>query len=296
VRIAAFEAPGGQARLGLVRPDGVEVLDITEQAGTNDLVTLIERWADVGSRLAFAGPAYRVGDLSFLAPIARPRRNIFCIGKNYRAHAAEFDGSGFNAGAAAHQGVPARPVVFTKPNTAVVGHRRAIDPHLRLTRMLDYEAELAVIIGRKGRGIAREDARAHVWGYTIINDVTARDLQRDHEQWFLGKGLDTFCPMGPFAVTAEEVDDRDLLVECRVNGELRQHASTAELVFDVPELIATISAGLTLLPGDVIATGTPAGVGAGMKPPRFLQPRDRVEISVSGLGTLINHIASPEEA
>jgi 2-keto-4-pentenoate hydratase/2-oxohepta-3-ene-1,7-dioic acid hydratase in catechol pathway len=130
-----------------------------------------------------------------------------------------------------------------------------------------------------------------VWGYTIVNDVTARDRQRDHKQWFLGKGLDTFCPMGPYAVTADEVDGTALQVECRVNGELRQKAGTADLVFGIPELIETISAGLTLEPGDVIATGTPAGVGIGFDPPRFLSAGDVIEISISGLGTLRNGVA-----
>ena len=153
-----------------------------------------------------------------------------------------------------------------------------------------------MIIGPGGRDIRREEAAGHVWGYTIVNDVTARDRQRDHKQWFLGKGLDTFCPMGPYAVTADEVDPEgagrpDLEVTCRVNGELRQKASTLDLVFDIPTLVATISAGLTLEPGDVIATGTPAGVGIGFDPPRFLDSGDEIEISITGLGSLRNAVA-----
>ncbi len=289
MRIAAFEAPGGQSRLGMVGSDGLDVRDITEQARTDDLVTLIERWSELGPRLVFEGPAHRLDELTLLAPVARPRRNIFCAGKNYRAHVAEFDRSSFGGGLR-KEVLPSHPVIFTKPNTTVTGHRRPIDPHVHVTQNLDYEAELAVIIGRKGRGISREQARTYIWGYTIVNDVTARDVQRDHQQWFLGKSLDTFCPMGPYATTADQVDDRDLTIECRVNGERRQHASTAELIFDVPTLIATISAGITLMPGDVIATGTPAGVGVGMNPPCFLQPGDLIECSVSGLGTLVNQV------
>lgn len=181
-------------------------------------------------------------------------------------------------------------MVFTKAPTTVVGPGAAIPAHQALTRSLDYEAELAVIIGAGGAGITVEDAMSHVWGYTIVNDVTARDLQHAHRQWFLRKSLDGSCPMGPFAVTADEIDHRDLLIESRVNGELRQSAKTSDLIFDIPELIATISAGMTLLPGDIIATGTPLGVGVGFDPPRFLRPGDVVEVSISGLGTLVNTV------
>jgi 2-keto-4-pentenoate hydratase/2-oxohepta-3-ene-1,7-dioic acid hydratase in catechol pathway len=160
-----------------------------------------------------------------------------------------------------------------------------------VTREIDYEAELAVIIGHGGRGIPRDRAYDHVWGYTIINDVTARDLQRAHKQWLLGKSLDTFCPMGPFAVSADEITDLTALrVSAAVNGEPRQSGSVKDLIFDIPDLIATISAGVTLLPGDIIATGTPAGVGIGFTPPRFLSVGDVVEVSISGLGTLRNRI------
>jgi 2-keto-4-pentenoate hydratase/2-oxohepta-3-ene-1,7-dioic acid hydratase in catechol pathway len=182
-------------------------------------------------------------------------------------------------------------VVFTKAPSTVVGPGADIDPHPGVTSELDYEAELGVIIGRGGRGISVEAAADHVWGYTIVNDVTARDLQKTHKQWFLGKSLDTFCPMGPYAVTADEVGDGPLEVVCTVNGEVRQRASTADLIFDIPTIIATISAGITLQPGDVIATGTPAGVGIGFTPPRFLRGGDVVEITITGLGTLTNRVA-----
>jgi 2-keto-4-pentenoate hydratase/2-oxohepta-3-ene-1,7-dioic acid hydratase in catechol pathway len=156
---------------------------------------------------------------------------------------------------------------------------------------MDYEIELAVIIGRRGRGICREEAYDHVWGYTIVNDITARDLQRDHKQWFLGKSLDTFCPMGPWAVSAEELDPGNVGLRCYVNGDLRQDGNTSLFLFDIPALIACISAGITLLPGDIIATGTPAGVGAGLDPPRFLQPGDEVHCLIDGIGEMRNRIA-----
>ncbi|MCB1448132.1 MAG: fumarylacetoacetate hydrolase family protein, partial [Rhizobiaceae bacterium] len=153
-----------------------------------------------------------------------------------------------------------------------------------------YEAELAVIIGRGGRNIQPADAMAHVWGYTIVNDVTARDLQGRYSQWLIGKSQDTFCPMGPFAVTADDIDLGDTAVRCFVNGELRQDANTRDLIFDVPTIIATLSAGITLMPGDVIATGTPAGVGIGFSPPKYLRGGDLVRVEIGGIGALENRL------
>ena len=238
------------------------------------------------------GDPVAVADAQLLAPIGSFPRNIFCIGKNYREHALEFTTSGFDSsgGATAQDPIPTAPIVFSKPFTSVIGPGDLIDPHPHLTSMLDYEAELAVIIGRGGRDIAREDALDHVFGYTIVNDVTARDRQQHHRQWLLGKGMDTFCPMGPAVVTAEEIDLASTTVECRVNGELRQKASVADLIFDVPTLIRDLSAGITLVPGDVIATGTPAGVGIGFDPPRFLKSGDEVAATIEPIGTLTNRI------
>jgi 2-keto-4-pentenoate hydratase/2-oxohepta-3-ene-1,7-dioic acid hydratase in catechol pathway len=235
------------------------------------------------------GTAIALADVTLVAPIPRTRRNVFCIGRNYVEHAAEFHKSGYDAsGGGSAQ--PEAPVFFTKPPSSIVGPNALIDPHTALTSELDYEAELGVIIGRGGRNITRAHALDHVWGYTIINDVTARDLQKKHKQWFLGKGLDTFCPMGPWAVTADEVGTAPLEVTCHVNGEERQRASTADLIFDIPTIIESLSAGITLEPGDVIATGTPKGVGIGFDPPRFLKSGDVVRISITHLGTLQNAV------
>jgi 2-keto-4-pentenoate hydratase/2-oxohepta-3-ene-1,7-dioic acid hydratase in catechol pathway/pimeloyl-ACP methyl ester carboxylesterase len=258
-----------------------------------DLVDVIERWDDVSARLSTwqAGGGLPLAEANLLAPIPRPRRNIFCVGKNYSEHAQEFGSSGYDQSSSGDDHVPKFPIIFSKPPSSVIGPDASIDPHPTVTSELDYEAELAVIIGRGGADIPAERALEQVWGYTIVNDVTARDRQRDHKQWLLGKGLDTFCPMGPYAVTADSLDAGALRVECRVDGELRQSASTADLIFDVPTLIATISAGLTLEPGDVIATGTPAGVGIGFDPPRFLHSGDLVEVSITGLGVLRNRVA-----
>jgi len=229
---------------------------------------------------------------TILAPISSPRRNIFCVGKNYHEHAAEFQRSGFDSSAKDGEHAPEAPVVFTKPASAIVAPGAVIPRHAQVTQQLDYEAELAVVIGKAGQGIKKADAMSHVFGYTIINDVTARDLQKLHRQWFIGKSLDGFCPMGPYIVTADEVDGQALDVRCWINDELRQNANTRQLIFDIPTLIETLSAGMTLQPGDIIATGTPAGVGIGFTPPRFLQSGDRVRIEIAGLGVLENTVGN----
>ncbi|GAB3259285.1 fumarylacetoacetate hydrolase family protein [Kineosporia babensis] len=229
------------------------------------------------------GAEHAYTDLTILAPIPEPARNIMCVGKNYREHASEFAGSGYDGGADVV--VPQFPIIFTKAPSSVTGPDTTVVPP-SVVKETDYEAEFAVIIGRGGRDITKDEAMSHVWGYTLINDLTARDLQRDHKQWFLGKSPDGFAPMGPLAVTADEVNLDELVLTGTVNGELRQKASAADLIFDVPTLIATISSVLTLQPGDIIATGTPAGVGIGFTPPRFLTAGDIVEVSAPGLGVL----------
>jgi 2-keto-4-pentenoate hydratase/2-oxohepta-3-ene-1,7-dioic acid hydratase in catechol pathway len=255
-----------------------------------DLVSLIR--ADNGvSRCRVSDQALPLAQIKLSAPIPRPARNIFCVGKNYANHAREFSRSGFDAGQSAPaDAIPNVPIVFTKPPETVIGAGEAVWSATDVTSALDYEAELAVIIGKGGRGITKSDAMRHVWGYTIINDVTARDWQQRHKQWFLGKSFDTFCPMGPIAVTADEIDSANLDVKCWINGELRQNANTRDLIFDVPTLIETISAGITLYPGDIIATGTPEGVGIGFNPPKFLKPGDLMTIEIQGLGRLENSI------
>ncbi|BCQ51884.1 hypothetical protein BLKGLAD_09460 [Burkholderia gladioli pv. gladioli] len=182
-------------------------------------------------------------------------------------------------------------MIFTKPPSTIIGPGALIPRHAGVTSQLDYEAELGVIIGKAGIGIRKADAMEHVFGYTVINDFTARDLQKLHRQWFIGKSLDGFCPMGPYIVTADEVDGQDVDVKCWVNGELRQNANTRQLIFDIPTLIETLSAGIELQPGDVIATGTPAGVGVGFNPPKFLQPSDVIRIEIENIGVLENRVS-----
>ena len=224
--------------------------------------------------------AYPLRRVRLLAPIPDPGRNVFCLGRNYADHAAE-------RGAA----VPEHPVYFTKPNTAVVGPGDDVVHHA-ITKELDYEVELAVVIGTRARDIARADALRHVFGYTVINDVTARDLQKRHTQWFKGKALDTFCPMGPVLVTADEIPDpQALAITLRVNGQTRQQSHTSKMIFPVAQCIEVLSQAMTLLPGDIIATGTPDGVGAATG--NFLKAGDRLEAEVEAVGVLANKVVRP---
>lgn len=223
----------------------------------------------------------------FLAPIPRPQKNVFCVGRNYADHIAE--------GARAQKtvvNVTEVPVYFTKPSTAVIGAGAEIPLFTHVSTQIDYEVELAVVIGTAGRDIAYDDALAHVFGYTIVNDITARDVQRRHGgQYFKGKGLDGSCPMGPWIVTADEMPNpQATAIRCYVNGAMRQNGTTADMIFDLPTLIASLSAGLTLEPGDILSTGTPSGVGYAMMPPAFLVDGDEVTCEIEGIGRLTNTV------
>jgi 2-keto-4-pentenoate hydratase/2-oxohepta-3-ene-1,7-dioic acid hydratase in catechol pathway len=279
----------GMTGVGLTDADTTRIrpLDTIDGRPIPDMLTLINEGVAAATPSVLRPMLSRV-DVSLLPPIQRPPRNIFCVGKNYRRHAEEFAGSGFDTGSI--DAVPTHPVIFTKLPQSVVGDHDSIFYPDGVTQALDYEAELAVVIGRGGRGIRRAEAMSHVFGYTIVNDVTARDWQQRHTQWFLGKSFDTFCPMGPVLVTADEVDPSALGIRCWVNSDLRQDANTRDMIFDIPTLIETISAGITLQPGDIIATGTPEGVGAGLDPPRFLQRGDMVAIEIEGIGRLVNDV------
>jgi 2-keto-4-pentenoate hydratase/2-oxohepta-3-ene-1,7-dioic acid hydratase in catechol pathway len=231
-----------------------------------------------------------LADVTILAPVAFSDRPIYCVGKNYHEHAKEFASSGFDA--TAKEIVPEAPVVFMKPGTSIIATGEDIPAHLDDTHSVDYEGELGVVIGRGGRAIAKERALEHVFGYTIVNDVTSRVLQNKHRQWSIGKGIDGFCPIGPAILTADAVPDpKALRLKTFVNGEKRQDAVVADLIFDIPTLIATLSAYITLRPGDIIATGTPAGVGIGFTPARFLAAGDVVRVEISGIGVLENGVA-----
>ncbi|MEH7081467.1 fumarylacetoacetate hydrolase family protein, partial [Neobacillus drentensis] len=246
--------------------------------------TFIERvqemldWvSNSGQALSFYVPIEQV---TLLAPIPRPSKNIFCVGKNYAEHAIEMG---------SEADIPEHIMVFTKAPTTVIGPNELVLNHKNVTTQLDYEGELAAIIGKKGRAIKKDEALDYIFGYTIINDVTARDLQSRHKQFFIGKSLDTTCPMGPWIVHKSSIDNpNNLNIETKVNGEVRQCSNTKNFIFPIEEVISVLSAGMTLEPGDIIATGTPAGVGKGFKPPKFLVPGDQMEITIEKIGTLKN--------
>jgi 2-keto-4-pentenoate hydratase/2-oxohepta-3-ene-1,7-dioic acid hydratase in catechol pathway len=281
-----------RTEIGVLSQDGSTItpFDLPPARAERGLLALLESDQALVPLRSVAHPL-KAHSVELLAPIPRPRRNVLCIGKNYYEHVQEIARSGFDTtGIGEH--TPERPIVFSKLPECVIAHGAAIQYDARVTSELDYEAELAVVIGRRGRAIARADAMDHVWGYTIINDVTARDVQKAHKQWLLGKSQDTFCPMGPIAVTRDLLDLADTPIRCWVNDELRQDGNTNLMIFDVPTLIETISAGITLYPGDIIATGTPAGVGAGFEPPRFLRPGDRVRIEIVPIGMLENEVVA----
>ena len=284
-----------ESYLGAAAGD-VAILPALADSDDNDMLALIDggpaAWQRFARRVEHAGADCRVplAAVRLLAPIPRPRKNIMCLGLNYADHAAE----SLTAHGRAVE-LPQHPVVFTKAVTSVTAHDAdiAIDP--ALTAQLDWEVELAVIIGRGGRRIPAERALEHVFGYTVLNDLSARDLQFRHKQYFLGKSLDGACPMGPWIVTADEIaDPQQLDLRCRVNGVIKQSSNTRHQIFSVAETIATLSRGMTLEAGDIIATGTPAGVGFARQPPEFLHEGDIVECEVAGIGRLRNRIVAEQ--
>jgi 2-keto-4-pentenoate hydratase/2-oxohepta-3-ene-1,7-dioic acid hydratase in catechol pathway len=283
VKIATYRV-GGERRVGIVddHRQTISPFDLSGAEAEQGVLALIDR----GSIPATLTPM-PLREAVIEAPIVRPRRNIFCVGKNYHEHAKEFAASGFDS-SAANGAVPKHPIIFSKVPECVVAHGASVFIDGDVSKAVDYEAELGVIIGKGGRGIRRENALDHVWGYTIINDVTARDLQGLYSQWLIGKSQDTFCPMGPWAVTRDSIDLSNTKIQCWINGELRQDANTRDLIFDIPTIIATISAGVTLVPGDIIASGTPAGVGIGFKPPKYVVAGDVARIEIEGIGALQN--------
>lgn len=278
--------------------DGGRVLDLAAASppgtagGARDMLALIEAGPAVlaAVRALAAGPpaaaVLDAGAVRLLAPIPRPRRNVFCVGRNYMDHVAEGD----RTRGVEKSELPKYPQFFTKAPESVIGPEEDIPDHAGVTQWLDYEVELAVVIGTAGRDIPAERALDHVFGWTIGNDVTGRELQRRYGQWFKGKSLDRSCPLGPCIVPTVELDALDTGIRCRVNGETRQESRTNKMIFDVREIIRQLSIGFTLRPGDVIITGTPEGVGYAMQPPRTLKDGDVVECEIDGIGTLRNTV------
>ena len=252
-----------------------------------DMLELIRQGeAGLSQAAASAEIELGLGTLTLLAPIPDPRRNIMCLGMNYAAHAAE---------SLRAKNLPIKmpevPVFFTKATTTVNAPFGDIPYDPEVTEKLDWEVELAVVIGKQGKNIPRLEAFEYVFGYTVLNDVSARDLQTRHQQFFKGKSLDGTCPMGPAIVTKDEVPDpHNLTLRCWVNGELKQESTTAELIFDIPTLIEWLSHGMTLLPGDILSTGTPSGVGNARTPPEYLKPGDVVACEVEGIGRISNRV------
>lgn len=266
---------------GLHAPDSVSGLIAAGEPALEILKKVVDDAGRGGSVLvAFA-------DTDVLAPIPRTGRNVFCIGRNYREHIIE----GNLANGRPADNFPVALEIFTKPTTAIIGHRAGVKRHAQVTELLDYEVELGVIIGKGGVNIRAEDALAHVFGYTVINDVTARDLQRLHGQWFKGKSLDASCPIGPVVALAEAIDDPQALrIELDVNGERRQDANTSDMLFSIAQIIEQLSAGMSIEPGDIIATGTPSGVGFARKPPVGLKVGDVMRARIERIGELENDV------
>ncbi len=287
MRIATF-VHNGTRQVGQVSADGQQVTPfaLTPEQAQRGAQPLIDAAVEGRPLPALAGASIPVAAVRLESPLPIPRRNVWCVGRNYHAHAKELQASVFKD---SNADTKAWPIVFTKVPECVVGPFDDVQlPGAAVSEQIDYEAELAVVIGKGGKNITQADAMQHVYGYTVVNDVTARDVQMRHQQWDMGKSFDTFCPMGLWIVTADEVDGRKTRVRCWVNGELRQDGPTENMIFDIPTLIETISRGITLYPGDIIATGTPAGVGMGLNPPRYIAKGDVIRIEIDGVGQIEN--------
>jgi len=285
MRIASWSW-GGRDHVGTISACGRELTPLAVGDASRGALGLIQSLARGESPPPPSGARLPSEVVALRAPLPQPLRSLFCAGRNYRDHAAELATTVFR------DSLPKEdlwPIVFGKLGECVVGPFDAVRlPGAAVSTQIDYESELAVVIGRGGRDIARSRAMDHVFGYTIVNDVTARDVQVRHMQWDLGKSFDTFCPMGPCIVSADELDGHDTRVRGWVNGELRQDGRTKDMIFDIPTLIETCSRGITLYPGDVIATGTPSGVGMGFTPQRWLRAGDLVRIEIDGIGAIEN--------
>jgi 2-keto-4-pentenoate hydratase/2-oxohepta-3-ene-1,7-dioic acid hydratase in catechol pathway len=286
MRLANFQW-NGERRLGVVEHD--DIIDLSPSALPSDTIDLIGQWdREKVYQAVTQGIRRKLDDVRLLAPLVL-RKDVIAVGRNYRDHAREFSDSGFDA--SEKQMIPDYPVIFSKATSSVVGPNDPIVLANDPTNTTDYEGEMAVVIGRPARNVSRDHALDHVFGWTIVNDVTARDLQKKHVQWFVGKSPDTFCPMGPWITTIDELPDiKGSWMRTTVNGELRQEAPIEALIFDVESLIVTLSEVMTLEPGDVIATGTGKGVGIGFDPPKYLATGDVVEVSIDGIGTLRNPV------
>ncbi len=282
MRLALFTTPSAGPRPGVI--DGDSIRPIDGVASLDELIALAPAARDAA--LARLGAAVPIAGATLLAPL-RPRKNVFCVGRNYLAHAEE---------GARVRGeelkLPTVPTLFTKAPTAITGPDVTLNLDGDVSQKYDWEAELAVVIGTTCKDVREEDALDTIFGYTCLNDVSARDLQNATTQWFKGKTLDDTCPLGPWIVTADEIGDPQKLdVSLRLNGEVKQHASTAVMIFSIARVIAYLSRGMTLEAGDIIATGTPEGVGFARTPPEFLEDGDVMEVEIEKVGVLRNTVS-----
>lgn len=282
VQDRVLDAADAGAAMGVALPDTMLAFIQEGDAAVEGALRLTEA-AETDPAVLRRG-SIPLREARLLAPIPRPARNLVCVGLNYAEHASE---------SRVTEGLPEDPVFFTKPPTTVIGPDAEIPWHGHVSRRVDWEVELVAVIGRGGRDIPEERALEHVLGYTVGNDITARDLQRRHQQWYKGKGLDGYCPLGPWIVTSDELGDpQNVQLTLSVNGAPKQNAHTGDMIFGVAKLIASLSLGMTLEPGDLLMTGTPSGVGFARNPPEYLQPGDEVEAAIDRIGVLRNIVAA----
>lgn len=291
MRFVSFYSKGSED-IGVLVREGVVPINDLFGSGFKSMVDFIEHVNTgqiIKAETALVNNKYNYlpwEEIKLLAPIPYPPRNVFCLGKNYAEHAREIKMTQVT-----DTGIPECPIYFTKLASPAITHGDQIQFSRKVTSQVDYEVELAVVIGKTGKDINIEEAEDYIFGYTIVNDVTARDLQGKHKQWFKGKSLDTFCPMGPAIVHKNEIPfPVELDIQCRINGELRQNSNTRHMLFDIPYIISDISRGLTLKPGDIICTGTPSGVGMGFDPPQLLKNGDIVECCIEKIGKMANKV------
>jgi len=269
--------PASEVLQGASNIDMIVIIKIFNNFNLKELKNTINTYKD----------AISLSEVKILSPIPYPNRNIICLGKNYLDHISEVK-SLKNV----NSDIPQKPIYFSKIAYPAIGHEDVVNSHSDVVKQLDYEVELAVIIGKKCKNVSIEEAEDIIFGYTIANDISARDIQTTYGQWHKGKSFDTFCPIGPYIVHKSSISfPPKLKIQSYVNNELRQNGNTDNLIFDIPYIISDLSSGITLYPGDIILTGTPAGVGAGFNPPRYLKPGDRVDCVIEGIGTLSNTIA-----
>ncbi|WP_304943378.1 fumarylacetoacetate hydrolase family protein [Vallitalea guaymasensis] len=283
----------GKENVGIMIKDNVSIIPINKliDESINDMNEFISIYSDKMVFLKkkvneYSGNLISLNDVKVSSPIRYPRRDILCLGKNYKDHALEIKDFVKNK-----ELIPKYPIYFTKRADRTIGTGDTILRHEQITNEIDYEVELAVIIGKDGINIDEKDVDEYIFGYTIVNDVSARDIQRKHEQWFRGKSLQTFCPMGPYIVTKDDIPFPVALdIACKVNDELRQSSNTKNMIFDIPHIISEVSKGIELKTGDIIITGTPSGVGLGFNPPKYLKAGDKIECTIEKIGTLVNYM------